>query len=115
MCLDFFELEIVQVKSDAWLTYENVSAVLPLLAIGAVMAATLFMFMNTSDGGGTGQRGPVISLAKALMNPDNPRVFLEVSIGDKSAGKVVVSLQNCIFQFTQYGQVKSQLRLLLGL
>eukprot|EP01051_Picozoa_sp_SAG22_P013620 SAG22_NODE_1547_length_4151_cov_3.067868_5_plen_235_part_00 len=98
-----FELEIIQVKSDAWFTRENVSNTLPLLAIAAVMGLTLFAFINTDAakggaggaGGGGGKQagfGPEVPLVNAAGAPGNPRVFFELAIGKEPAGRVVVEL-----------------------
>ena len=57
----------------------------------AVIAVCMLVVWWWSSAGGSGATGPTVSLEDA-SDPNNPRVFFDVQLGDTPAGRVEMEL-----------------------
>ena len=88
-----FQLELLKVKqpsSFGWLFDPINIAILGIFAAGIYATSSVLGGGGGGGGGGSG-RGPKMS-ADAAAKPDDPRVFFDVAIGERPAGRIEMQL-----------------------
>ena len=87
-----FEMEILEVSDPQKMEVFGVDLA-PFMDVKYLMAgvALIFFLFRASSGGGASASGKKVSLAEA-SDPSNPRVFLDIQIGDEDAGRVELEL-----------------------
>jgi len=87
-----FEMEILEVSDPQKMEVFGVDLA-PFMDVKYLMAgvALIFFLFRAGSGGGASASGKKVSLAEA-SDPSNPRVFLDIQIGDEDAGRVELEL-----------------------